>query len=74
MCSVEMSDLIQTYSLLESDFIQVYVAATNTYGESTLSEYQEVMAKQVQTVPHKPQNSPMRGILTTQIQVNVVIE
>jgi hypothetical protein len=64
LCSIAMSDLLTDYDLVEDDRIEVQVTATNIYGTSDLSEIVEGSVKLVQTTPHKPSQSPMRGALT----------
>jgi hypothetical protein len=60
-----MTDLISYYSLEEGDHIIVHVSATNDYGTSDLSPVEVTTVKKVETVPHKPQHAPSRGVLTT---------
>lgn len=47
------------------------MSTTNAYGESSLSDVIEGLL--VETVPHKPSTTPMRGDLTTQTQLHVLI-
>lgn len=68
-----MVDLLADYNLVEGDRIEVQVTASNIYGTSDLSEIVDSSIKYVQTVPHKPAQSPERGALTSQNQVKVVI-
>ena len=50
------------------------VSATNGYGTSVLSD-KNIVGARVQTVPHKPATASLsRGSLTTQAQLQVLIQ
>jgi hypothetical protein len=66
ICEISLQDLIADYSLVEDDTIHVQVQSENVYGLSELTDFVEEEAKAIQTVPHKPTQSPIRGALTSQ--------
>jgi hypothetical protein len=53
------------YSLIEDDIIYVQVQSENQYGLSELSEFDLALAKKIETIPHKPVQTPSRGSLTS---------
>jgi hypothetical protein len=73
LCSIALTDLIQDYELTEGQNIIVQISATNYYGTSPLSSINLSSVKKVETVPHKPLSAPQRGALTTQNQIEVLI-